>query len=133
MRARQRCCRKHAADHRHSALFFSNFGTRRFFPENAETLSRSRGHTPLGRAHSNHVIIVVNGSLGPICKQRKPPLTTMMDRFAWVVVLAPIRGCGRESREEEKGRKRRGKGWARGAVCVPKPHTVCFHYLFYLQ
>jgi hypothetical protein len=57
----------------------------------------------------------------------------MIDRFAWVVVLAPNQGCGRESREEEKGRKRRGKGWARGAVCVPKLHPARFLYLFYLQ
>jgi hypothetical protein len=57
----------------------------------------------------------------------------MISRFAWVVVLAPIRGCGGESREEEKGRKRRGKGWARGAVCVPKNHAARFFYLFYFQ
>lgn len=50
----------------------------------------------------------------PVCQQRKPPLTTMMDRFAWVVVLAPNEGCGRENREEEKGRRRSEEGWGRG-------------------
>jgi hypothetical protein len=31
----------------------------------------------------------------------------MIDRFAWVVVLAPNQGCGGEGWEEEKGRRRR--------------------------
>jgi hypothetical protein len=33
------------------------------FSENPDTLSRAHVHTPLGRAHSNHAIIVVNGTL----------------------------------------------------------------------
>ena len=43
----------------------------------------------------------------------------MMNRFAWVVVLAPIQGCGRENWEEEKGRKGERQGWARGAILIP--------------
>jgi hypothetical protein len=38
----------------------------------------------------------------------------MISRFAWVVVLAPNQGCGSESWEEEKGRRKERKGMGAG-------------------
>jgi hypothetical protein len=43
------------------------------FAENAETLSRSHVHTPLGRAHSNHAIIGVKGALRRLIKTINRP------------------------------------------------------------
>jgi hypothetical protein len=85
------------------------------FAENPDTLSRAHVHTPLGRAHSNHAIIGVKGALGPIDKNHQSPLTPRISRFAWVVVLAPNRGCGREDRERRKAEEGERKG--RGAGC----------------
>ena len=46
-----------------------------------------------------------------------------MSRFAWVVVLAPIQGCGGEAREEGKGKKRE-EGMGEGCSFCASVATV---------
>jgi hypothetical protein len=94
-------------------IFQRSFGTRRFDLQKIQIRYRAPTSTlrcarPLQSRYHR-----CQGCAAPIDKKHQSPLTPMISRFAWVVVLAPIRGCGRESWEEEKGRKgeeRDGRG-----------------------
>jgi hypothetical protein len=81
--------------------FLSSFGARQFvFRKSRYAVARPRPHSARARPLQPRYHRC-QWYAAPLCQQRKPPLTTMIDRFAWVVVLAPIRGCGREGWEEE--------------------------------